>query len=1172
MCSGGLNNTMQRNIGKSDSGRRSNVTKQVHKVHSRNVPYRVGYSWNKGGKLKELRTRHLARKFLKIWMYNTFGRILPQKAKSHYKSVILRRTFDGWRDEWWTTNREWSLTLRADCHYRYYLCNYAFHSWRTFLLLQRGKKGKMQHAKSFADRHRMRGVWERWKLFAEIRRMNNRMSESALELNRLSVLHSVWCVWRTRLQQRQDIYALEDQLLKQKALTLQSRALLRWKEMYVSACCQKKQAAKAELHFIVRLKRKTIYSWKIYLSHLQAKKKLKSDAQRFNRLRMVMIYWNKWSYALRHKQREENHLQAAGLLAIQIIQRRALGRWKAYMTLCRQKEERNRIASQHSNLHLLRAGLQGFSLNIMWNKTHRLNNHIAVQHCFETVTNKYWKIWQNRLEEAEDESFQPLREMALTKHRMSLLRSFFQDWRQKLVEQRCKQVLEQRADVWFAKRILTQCLSSWVEFTLQRRLSRQRRHKAEVYDQQRQYMWVFYTWWEQSKHQRDQRLSEQMAILHEERHHLQRAWSSWRQRAEQQISETEKQMASDHLYRHRLLCKTVMQWKDNSTEIRDRRNRDQQACYQGDLCCTRWTVDKWKQFVQRQQAKKRRLKQMQHHHEVKLLRHTFVAWKKHHQLILQIYGHAEKLCRQQEQNFLRKVLAVWRKNAALLTKVRLMETKAHNHFNYFLQFKVLVAWRKATADAVLTHHQQREVALTAQRSRNQVRLLESFRQWRRQSRDVQRDRTCMEKATWHHESKLLSTAWKAWNEYHNQYHRNKVMKRQALLLLKLKMYQTYFERWKVKLQHRRREAEHTEQALWHWSFTLQAKVFYGWKLWVTDQRRKRLQAAQAAQIYRDQLLREGVTCILTYAAHMNDLTTSLTQHSQDQRSQHLQRVVKRCAMHWKHRALCKPQREQKVKGQQLKKNVTFCLKTPALRGTTQPDSAEQKDENEEQGKLPEKSSAVTSTQQNPKPSQLGHPEVSFTSTYHNSVISTKSSSKPHMPAMDCTLDTHVLLPSSAFMTTGTKDSEGKTSRDFGEDPLVNPIEQPSAYLDVSLRTTSEEPAVTDPASALIKDLLSIQLDMKAYQQDRKQLRAWQKLKVVLQNWLQTSGKDEQTEKNAVCEELKELEERIDRLSTEVAEQKPTMLLHAERIKHLQTVLTDHSVFSTLEQIALIQQK
>lgn len=60
------------------------------------------------------------------------------------------------------------------------------------------------------------------------------------------------------------------------------------------------------------------------------------------------------------------------------------------------------------------------------------------------------------------------------------------------------------------------------------------------------------------------------------------------------------------------------------------------------------------------------------------------------------------------------------------------------------------------------------------------------------------------------------------------------------------------------------------------------QVLHSWRLLVTEQRRKQEQAAQAAQVYRDQLLREGVSCILTYAAHMSDLTTTLTQYSEDQ--------------------------------------------------------------------------------------------------------------------------------------------------------------------------------------------------------------------------------------------------------------------------------------------------
>nr|XP_020453685.1 protein SFI1 homolog [Monopterus albus] len=1171
------------------SVRSTGDSKHVRKVHTRKVPYRVGYNWNKGGRLKELRIRHLARKFLKIWMQNTFGRIIPHKAKSHHNSVVLRRAFEGWREEWWTSRREWSLTLRAECHYRYYLYTLVFHSWQTFMSLEREKKSKVQKAQIFADRQRMRLVWDSWEVFTEMRRMKNRMLESALEQKRLTTMCSAWTLWQTRLQQCHDLHTLEDQALKQHALTLQRRAWLHWKEMHTTACHQKKAQSKALLHFILRLKRKTLYQWMSYVSSRQNKKKSEAVAQRAGSRRLVRMCWNRWINALHHRWSEEDCLRAAGYLAIQSTKRRALEQWRAYVTLSRQEAERNQMASQHYHHHLMSAGLQGLSLNVIWNKTHRLNNNMAIQHHHQTMMSKYWKLWQDRLEEAEDKSFQPLTEMAQRNYSMSLLSSSFHYWKEKLAEQRHMQELEHRAVVWFAEHTVPRYFNSWVEFTLQRRLHKHWRHTAEVYNQQRQYAWVFYTWWGQSEKHKEQMLSERMAILHAERCCMQRAWAHWSQRTEQQISEAEKQKASDHLYLHRLLHKTMTQWKDYSAEIRDRRSREQQACHQGDLRSMKWAVEKWKKFVQSQRVKKSKLEQMQRYHEVKLVKNAVVAWKTHHLQMSHIYRHAEQLHRQQKQRFVRTALSVWRENAVLLAE----EQQAQNHFQHVLQLKVFLAWREATTRAVSNRHQQNEAVSRVQRARNQAQLLQFFTQWRKQTRDAQRERICVEKTRQHHNSRLLSKALKAWNRHHYQTRKYKMMKRQGLLLLKLKMYQTYFEAWKMKLQHRRREAKQTEQALWHWSLSLQAKVLNGWKLWVTEQHKKQEQAARAAQVYRDQLLREGVTCILTYAAHMNELTQSFTQHSQEQRSLHLQRVVKRCAMRWKQRALCNT---QQVKGKPAKKSVTFCLTTPGMTSVSSSDPMEQGAEDgvlcmpfptrmprrqprrcgglfhSKLADLPhtgtQKQFGNTNTAE--AASQKNRPavmscllpaKVPVTAAYQSTITSTMSPSEPRTPTVSSpqgTQNQDLLLPPSAFMTTGTQVTLEATS---SSGPFKH---HSSTYPETRLRAFCVETEVEDPTSALTRELLNIQLDMKSFQQDRKQLRTWQKLKEVLQSWLQTSGNEEQMEKNDICQELQELEERISRLSTKLAKRKPTMLLHAERIQHLQTVLHTSGVIQEME--------
>lgn len=129
------------------------------------------------------------------------------------------------------------------------------------------------------------------------------------------------------------------------------------------------------------------------------------------------------------------------------------------------------------------------------------------------------------------------------------------------------------------------------------------------------------------------------------------------------------------------------------------------------------------------------------------------------------------------------------------------------------------------------------------------------------------------------------------------------------------------------------------------------QVLYAWRVWAAQQRWRREQASASARVYRDRLLRNDVSCILTYAAHVNDLSEDLTQHRHEpvgaikrnvavfptacglrsavwscvpQRSRHLHRVVRRCALRWKQRALSKPRGEM-VQEQLMKKNVTLSL-------------------------------------------------------------------------------------------------------------------------------------------------------------------------------------------------------------------------------------------------------
>ncbi|KAM9813504.1 uncharacterized protein sfi1 [Neosynchiropus ocellatus] len=751
-----------------------------------NHRHNVGDSWSAGGRLAELRIRNLARKFSKIWMQNTFGRILPHSAESHYNLAILRRAFEKWREEWWTSRREWGLTIRANVHYRYCLCQVVFLRWKMFVSSQQEKRRKILMAQAYADKRSMRWVWKKWRVFAKKRRMKNKMLTSALELSRLATVRAAWSSWKLKLQHHHMSALVDDRL-------------------------------------------------------------------------------------------------------------------------------------EHRETRLLRT-----------------------------------------------------------------------------------------------------------------------------------------------------------ATPHDERQHARCKSLSWEQHMQQPDETVKSQKTSDCVHLH------------------DHGN------YSNSETCERG------------------------------------------------------------------ILSEWRTNTVMLSEAPPQEQLAQNCFQRRLQMTMFVAWREDTAKAVLRRHRQGESLSMVQCSLSQVLLLHSFTKWRSKAFRAVQTRKFMEKAEQHYQFKLLSKSLNGWKEHWCQRQRYRVMTRQGVLLQRLKIYQVYFDRWKMELQNRRREAVQTEQALWHWSLSLQAKVLFEWRRWVKDERRQREQASRAALLYRDQLLQEGVTRILTYAAHMNDLTVNLIQQGKQQHHSHggerIQSVVKRCAMKWKERALGNSHTEHASK----KKNVTFSL--PDVEVHSEPNNEEEESlcdmvSSSVLRRQPRRCSELFNCpqqrlqmdiQNTPHPlggsfSQTPHPSVSLSSdapkenassSHQRYVLTTLSPTEPHTLDHQIPQNKDLLLPPSAFMTSHMTLERASTSRcaDSSDGREATPC------------------AETDVMSALTDELKLILQEMKSFHQAKQQLRTWQQLTGILQSWLQTSGKEEEVERKSVCQELNQLRECITELSADLAGRKPQMMLHADRIGHLRSSL------------------
>ncbi|XP_057702688.1 protein SFI1 homolog isoform X3 [Corythoichthys intestinalis] len=1043
-------------------------------------------------RIEELRIRLLARKFFKLWMLNTFGRILPHKAKIHHDNVLLRKTFEGWKEEWWTSGREWSLSFCAKYHYRYYLLYTTFQSWQMYTSLKVEKKSKIQKAQRFADNRRVRQFWDKWQLFIHKRRLKSRALQLARDQHRHTMLRSVWRLWQMRLQQHKNICTSKDQTLKHGGLNLQS---------------EKEKESKASHHFGNRVEKKSLDEWQSFVSSRKHKKPLKDLAEHFARLHLMRMSWSVWRKEWHRKQSEKECLQSKELLSTQL---------KPTCT----------------------SGLLSSSANVTWHEEEAEGGQMHL------------RLWKDHFKEAEDERIKALTDMALKNYRKYLLGHCFDHWRRKLTQQRHTQELECRADIWFAEHFLARYFNLWCKYISHRRLKKERCHRADIYNKQRLCTCVLSTWRQRSNERKDEMLSLRIAILHEERGLVQRAWLRWRKRTVQQIGKVkEKQQASEHHYLQTLPNTSLARSKSKTTELHVR-NKEQQVYSQGTLCRVTWALERWKKFVQRQKLVKSRQEQVQHCNENTIpkslkLKDSFrtselterALW--HWALTLQA-----------------KVLYRW---WLWVTEQRSKKVEAlkEAQVNKILLLKVFQAWREETMRAVF---EKRKALNTTQSSVNQVTLL-------------QKEQIGTEKARKHYNSILLRKVLRAWSKHHSTCIKFKAMKQQGILFLKRKMYQTYFARWRRKHQLKLKVSEQTEQALWHWALSLQAKVLYAWRLWVTEQHRRKTEALEALQMDKD----KSQIADVTYSDDKNN-TRSLPEpgvhQDDDPPSPRIQRVLKRVAMKWKQRALCKP----------LKKSVTFCF--PETKHDS-PSESEERDIDDSMLIRPLMRRQPRRCEELFEPlkafpydgnttvaahffctdrsSSLHHSSINFSATCQNiDVVNLPLQKGPVCIMEQPEPPSELLLPPSTFMS-----AESQLGCDSTFSPKTGPGLEPSSSTpsDVHPRESNGS-SETDTTLSLLTELISIQQDMRSFQQERKQLRLWQRVKDVLQGWLQTSGKDEEMESNAVWQQVKELEERIERLSCELATRRLTMRFHVQRIQHLQSVLDCYGFSSLYRQVQM----
>ncbi|XP_045390473.1 protein SFI1 homolog isoform X2 [Lemur catta] len=596
------------------------------------VQYHASHTWTRQGRLKELRIRCVARKFLYLWIRMTFGRVFPSKARFYYEQRILQKVFDEWKEEWWVSHHEWKLCVRADCHYRYYLYNLMFQTWKTYVRQQQEMRNEYMRAESHDSKQKMRQAWKSWLIYVVVRRTKLQMQTTALEFRQRSILRVWWSEWMQRLGQVRVSRALHASAMKHRALSLQlqlfsgSQAWSRWREQFLHGQREKEKMVSAVRHRQHWQKRRFLKAWLEYLQIRRMKRQQNEMAERFHRVTVLQIHFCDWQWAW--EWRESLYAQRARVeeLARRMALRRAFVHWKHYMLLRAEEAAQCEMAEEHRRHRLLYVCFRTLKDNVTRAHLHRIRRNLAYQQHDVTLLRRFWNLWQSRIEQREDKEHLPLLRAAWDHYRTTLLCKCIKLWLQYTQKQRNQQLLQARADSHFQQRALPAAFHAWCRLWRWRRQESVLRARATRFHREMLEKQVFAIWWQKMFVHQEDRLAERMAILHAERQLLRRSWSTWCQQAAARHQERERQRVACAHHCHRRLRKAFCIWREGAQGLRTERMCSAQAAEFRSARLLHWAWTRWRECLALRGAERQKLVLAALHRQHRLLHRALQTW------------------------------------------------------------------------------------------------------------------------------------------------------------------------------------------------------------------------------------------------------------------------------------------------------------------------------------------------------------------------------------------------------------------------------------------------------------------------------------------------------------------------------------------------------------------
>ncbi|XP_063578973.1 protein SFI1 homolog isoform X27 [Pongo abelii] len=1110
-----------------------------------------------------------------ISSHNFHQKVIKQRmekkvdSRFYYEQQLLRKVFEEWKEEWWVFHHEWKLCVRADCHYRYYLYNLMFQTWKTYVRQQQEMRNKYIRAELHDAKQKMRQAWKSWLIYVVVRRTKLQMQTTALEFRQRSILRVWWSMWRQRLGQLRVSRALHASALKHRALSLQLQAWSQWQEQLLYVQKEKQKVVSAVKHHQHWQKRRFLKAWLEYLQVRRVKRQQNEMAERFHHVTVLQIHFCDWQQAWERRESLYAHHAQVEKLARKMALRRAFTRWKHYMLLCAEEAAQFEMAEEHHRHSQLYFCFRALKDNVTHAHLQQIRRNLAHQQHGVTLLHRFWNLWWSQIEQKKEREQLPLLHAAWDHYRIALLCKCIKLWLQYTRKRRYKQLLQARADGHFQQRALPAAFHTWNRLWRWRHQENVLNARATRFHRETLEKQVFSIWRQKMFQHRENRLAERMAILHAEGRLLHRSWFMWHQQAAARHQEQEWQTVAYAHHCHGRLKKAFCLWRESAQGLRTERRAAE-------------------------------------FHMAQLLRWAWSQWRETYQgrvrSILQEVAARES---QHNRQLLRGALRRWKEN----TMARVDEAKktfqASTHYRRTICSKVLVQWREAVSVQIYYRQQEDCAIWEARKVLDRGCLRTWFQRWRNCSQRSAQQRLQLERAVQHHHRQLLLEGLARWKMHHRECVRKRLLHRQSTQLLAQRLSRTCFRQWRQQLAARRQEQWATVRALWFWAFSLQAKVWATWLAFVLERRRKKARLQRALQAYQGQLLQEGATRLLRFAASMKASRQQLQAQQQVQAAHSLHRAVRRCATLWKQKVLGRGGKPQPLAAIAPSGKVTFegpllnriaagagdaTLETkrpqaPRPQGALGRLAAEEPHALElntahsarKQPRRPHFLLEPAQSQRPQKPQEhgLGMAQPAAPSLTRPFLAEAPTALVPHSPLPSTpglkqppTASTGpelLLLPPSSFMSCGAAaparlSAQPATPRDKPPVPSsLASVPDPHLLLPGDFSATRAGPGLSTAGSLdLEAELEEIQQQLLHYQTTKQNLWSCRRQANSLRRWLQLSreepGSEDQEVEQQVQKELEQVEMQIQLLAEELQAQRQPIGTCVARIQALRQAL------------------